>query len=106
MVHKIFNRSTGSGDFDFIGYAGKVTRSKDFLVVYCTADKQTVDARLKEHNETCPYNYEKAQKLYRDNVQKFYKPEKTLVLDTTKLSVRECVESIIKKLKEVQKIEL
>lgn len=103
---KIFGRETTLGNQEFIRQAQKVMKLNDFIVVYCTAEKETVKERLMIHDETCPYDYVKAQKLYRDNIHKYYKPEKTLELDTTNKSVGECIELIIKKLKEAQQGEL
>ena len=76
------------------------------MVVYCTANKDIVDARLKEHNESCPYDYEKAQKLYKNNIHRFYRDNKLIEIDTTSLSIERCIEIIIEKLEEVQKGEL
>ena len=103
---KIFGRETKLWNQEFIHQARKIMKSKDFIVVYCTAEKEAVDKRLKECNETCQYNYCKAQKLYRDNISRFYKAEKTLVIDTTHKSIDECVKEIIDKLEEAQKGEL
>lgn len=106
VFDKLFGRSTKLGDQDFIHHARKIMKSKDYMVVYCTVDKKVADKRLKKHKETCPYDYIKAQKLYRDNIRRYYRTEKTLELDTTNLPVDECVKMIIEKLEEVQKGEL
>lgn len=103
---KLFGRETKLGNQEFIHQARKIMKSKDFMVVYCTANKDTVAARLKAHGESCPYDYEKAQKLYKNNVHRFYHDDKIIEIDTTFLSVERCVEVIIEKLKEVQKGEL
>ena len=103
---KIFGRSTKLGDRDFIHFARKITKSDDYMIVYCVVDKNVADERLKAHNETCPYDYGKAQKLYRDNVHRYYKADKVIEIDTTYLSIEECVELIVEKLKEVQRSEL
>lgn len=103
---KIFGRSTKLGDRDFIHYARKITKSDDYLIVYCTVDKRVADERLKAHNETCPYDYNKAQKVYRDNVHRYYRADKVLEIDTTFLPIERCVELIVEKLKEVQRSEL
>lgn len=97
---KIFKRDTKLGNQNFIHHARKIMKSKDFIVVYCEVDKDVAFNRLEEHNEECPYNYGKAQKLYRNNIRRFYKKEKTLMIDTTNKSVDECVKEIICKLKE------
>lgn len=98
---KIFGRSTKLGDRDFIHLARKLTKSHDYMVVYCTADKSAVDQRLKDHNEEISYDYNKAQKLYRDNIYRYYRSDKIVEIDTTYISVKDCVGLIIDKLKEV-----
>lgn len=103
---KIFGRSTKLGDRDFIHFARKITKSDDYLIVYCVADSLTVQKRLEEHNETCPYDYEEAQKLLRKNIERYYKPEKVIEIDTGFLPIGRCVELIVEKLKEVQRSEL
>lgn len=103
---KIFGRSTKLGDRDFIHYARKITKSDDYMIVYCSVDKNVADERLKAHNETCPYDYEEAQKLYRKNIRRFYNMSRVLELDTTNRSIEECVKLIVEKLKEVQRSEL
>ena len=106
VFDKIFERETKSGNQEFIHQARKIMKSKDFMVIYCTADKDIVDARLKEHNESCPYDYEKAQKLYKNNIHRFYRNNKVIEIDTTSLSIEKCIGIIIEKLEEVQKGEL
>lgn len=106
VFDKIFERETKLGNQEFIHQARKIMKSKDFMVVYCTANKDIVDARLKEHNESCPYDYEKAQKLYKNNIYRFYRNNKVIEIDTTSLSIEKCIEIIIEKLEEVQKGEL
>ena len=103
---KLFDRETKLGNQDFIHQARKITKNQDFMVVYCYASEDVVAKRLEEHNEECPYDYGKAQKLLRDNIHRYYKPEKTLELDTSYKTIAECVQLIIKKLEEVQKGEL
>lgn len=103
---KIFGRSTKLGDRDFIHYARKITKSDDYMVVYCIVDKKVAYERLEAHNETCPYDYSKAQKLYSDNIRRYYREDKVLKLDTTERSIEECVKLIVEKLKEVQRSEL
>ena len=78
-------------------------KSDDFVVIYCTVKKEEADKRLELHNEICPYDYTKAQKLYRDSVRRYYKPEKTLELDTTNKSINECVELIVEKIENLKR---
>lgn len=103
---KLFDRETKLGNQDFIHQARKIMKNQDFMVIYCFASEDVVAKRLNEHNEECPYDYGKAQKLLRDNVRRFYKPEKTLELDTSNKTISECVQMIIEKLEEVRKGEL
>lgn len=103
---KLFDRETKLGNQDFIHQARKIMKSKDFMVVYCHASDEVAVKRLKEHNEDCPYNYTKAQKLLGDNVRRYYKRERMLEIDTSNLSIEECVKMIVSKLEEVRKGEL
>lgn len=103
---KLFDRETKLGNSDFIHQARKIMKSPDFMVVYCFANDEVAAERLKEHNEECPYDYGKAQKLLKDNIRRFYKSEKVLELDTSYRMISECVKMIIEKLEEVQKREL
>lgn len=103
---KLFNRETKLGNQNFIKHARKIGKNKDFLVVYCYASEDVVAQRLKEHNEECPYNYGKAQKILRDNVHRFYNHERVIEIDTSTMTPSECVELIVEKLKEVGKGEL
>ena len=106
IFDKLFDRETKLGNQDFIRQARKIMKSKDFMVVYCFASEDVAAKRLDEHNEECPYDYGKAQKLLSDNIRRFYKPEKTLELDTSDKSIQECVRVIIEKFEEVRKGEL
>ena len=103
---KIFGRSTKLGDRDFIHYARKITKSDDYMIVYCMVDTKTARERLKAHNETCPYDYDEARKSYTSNVRRYYNNDKVLELDTAHHSIEECVKLIVEKLKEVQRSEL
>lgn len=99
---EIFGRNTKRGDSNFIHHARKISKSSDYMIVYCTASKKEVDKRLAEHGETCPYDYCKAQKLYSKNIDRYYKKDKVLILDTTDRTVEECVGLIVGKLKDLQ----
>lgn len=102
VFDKLFNRETQLGNQVFIKQARKVNKSKDFVVVYCYASEDVVAKRLKEHNEECPYNYSKAQKLLRDNIKRYYSQDKVIEIDTSNITPDECVELIVKKLKEIE----
>ena len=100
----LFCRHEFGSNLHFVMQATEIMEdSEDFMVVYCVVDEETANARLKAHNETCPYNYAKAQKLYDDNIRMFYKPEKTLRLDTSNKTIDECVKLIVEKLEEVRR---
>ena len=103
---KLFDRETKLGTQDFIHQARKIMKNQDFMVVYCFASEEIVAKRLKEHHEECPYNYKEAQKLLRSNINRYYRPEKVLELDTGCRIISECVLMIIEELEEVQKREL
>lgn len=103
---KLFNRETKSGTQDFIHQARKIMKNPDFMVVYCFVSKEVAEKRLAEHNEECPYDYGKAQRLLRNNISRYYNPEKFLELDTSRLTISECVQMIIEKFEEVRKREL
>lgn len=100
----IFGRNTVLGDIEFLHLARIIRDSRDYLVVYCTADKSVVDERLKEHNETCPYDYKKAQKIYRENVRKYYDPGRLLEVDTGIHSIKSATLMIIEKLSELRRL--
>jgi hypothetical protein len=102
VFDKLFNRETQLSKQVFIKQARKVGKSKDFIVVYCYASEDVVAKRLKEHNEECPYNYGKAQKLLRDNIRRFYNRERVIEIDTSIMTPDECVELIIEKFKEIE----
>lgn len=101
VFDKIFKREETNSEQDFIQKAKDIMKTKDFLIVYCEASYDIVLKRLKEHNEICSYNYIEAQKIYLNNIRKFYDKEMTLELDTSFLSIDECIDLIIKKIKEV-----
>lgn len=101
---EIFGRNTLLGDIEFMHLSKLVADSEDFLVVYCTADKKVVDERLKEHNETCPYDYKKAQKIYRDNVRRYYNPSRLVEIDTGVHSIKSGTLMIIEKLSELRRL--
>lgn len=106
VFDKLFDRETKLGNQDFIHHARKIMKNPDFMVVYCFASEEVVAKRLSEHSEKCPYNYGKAQKILKENVRRFYKPEKTLELDTSDKTISECIQEIVKKLEEVKAGEL
>lgn len=98
---KIFNRDTVEGDSEFTRQAKECMTNNSFKIIYCYCDKSTADKRLKIHNETCPYDYLKAQELYLSNIMKCYKEKNTLLLDTTEKSVEECIKIIYENFMEV-----
>lgn len=106
LFDKLFERDTKLGNQDFIYQARKICKNKDFTIVYCTCDVATALERIKAHNEECPYDYAKAQKMYKDDVRRYYRPDKLVVVDTTNTSIEDCVKLIVEKLEEVQRGEL
>lgn len=99
VFDKLFNRETQLGNQVFIKQARKIGKNKDFLVVYCYASEDVVAKRLKEHNEECPYNYSKAQKLLRDNIKRYYGQDKVIKVDTSNMTPAECIELIVENLR-------
>lgn len=93
----LFNRNTINGNAEF---ARNISLMKafpnEFLVVYCKAPVDIAMQRIKEHNETCPYNYEYAQMLYDNGIETLYKAEgiKVLTVNTSK-SIETCVNFIL-----------
>ena len=112
---KLFDRDTKLGNQEFINQARKAIKpSGNTFIVYCYANENVVNERLKKHGEKIlqevePYkgsSYEKVQKLYETNIAKYYKTERVLMLDTTNKTIDECIHLIKEKIKEVQKGEL
>ena len=106
LFDKLFERDTKLGNQDFIYQARKICKNKDFMIVYCTCDVDTALGRIKEYNEECPYDYAKAQKMYKDDVRRYYRPDKLVAVDTTNASIEDCVKLIVEKLEEEQRGEL
>lgn len=112
---KLFGRDTKLGNQEFIRQARKAMKpGGNTFVVYCYTDENVVNERLKKHGEKLlqevePYkgrSYAKVQKLYATNVARYYKPERTLMLDTTNKSIDECIRLIKEKIEEEMKGEL
>lgn len=96
VFDNLFNRQTMEGDLEFIKDS-QIVRYTNFMVVYCRVPSEVALKRIKEHCETCPYDYDKAQDMYDFCVGTMYDKEKVVTVDTTK-SIEECVKEIIKKL--------
>ena len=105
VFDELFDRSTKLGQQNFIHQARKALKSGDFIVVYCKVSPEVAAKRLAEHSEKCPYDYEKAQKLYDRQVKRYYREDYVVVVDTDRPIAR-CVDQIVGKLKEVFKGEL
>lgn len=103
VFDEIFNRATKLGNQEFIHQARKINKSKDCYVIYCKVDNDIAEQRLKDHGEKCPYNYIKAQKLLNKQIKRYYAKEKILEVNTSKKSINECTEDIVKWFKEVSK---
>lgn len=116
LFDKLLGRTTKLGDHEFIRQARKIMKGKpEFMVVYCYTNEVSANKRAKACgeqpvSEVAPYDkgmaYDKAQKLYATNVTRYYKPERTIMLDTTDKSIDECTCEIVQKLEEVLKNEL
>lgn len=100
VFDSLFRRRTDEGDKGFGKNLFWMNLSQDFLVIYCKAPFDVVKQRLKEHNETCPYDYEVAQRCYDIAVENLYENEgiKVITVDTTK-SIDECLSLILGGLK-------
>ena len=98
----IFERCTDEGTTNYAKNLALMETSKDFVVVYCKVPFDIAMKRIYEHNEICPYDYERAQQTYDNCIEDFYKKNgiKVIEVDTTK-SIEECVKIIIEKLQEV-----
>lgn len=101
VFDEIFGRTKRGRKENFIKQARRIMKSNDFIIVYCKAPVDVVNERLVHHNEECPYDYKKAQKLYDVCIDRYYFKRFVIEVDTTK-SIDECVDMIIKKLEEVQ----
>ena len=97
VFDNIFGRQTDEGDVEFIRSARIAMETNSFMVVYCRVNSATALARIAEHNETCPYDYNKAQDVYDWCIGTIYDKEKVVTIDTS-MSIEECVNEIIKKL--------
>lgn len=102
----LFNRVTEEGRMQYgRNLALMHSHPNDFLIIYCKAPTDIALQRIKEHNETCPYDYEFAQRVYDESINILYREMNIITIDTTK-PINECIQTIIKKLEEVQKGEL
>ncbi len=68
----------------------------EFFVIYCKAPVDIAMQRLKEHNETCPYDYENAQGIYDRFIDTLYRQQGIRVVTVnTEKSIETCVNFII-----------
>ena len=100
VFDRVFDRRTNTGEEGYAKNIETMVDSKDFIVVYCKVPADIAMQRLKEHNETCPYDYEHVQKMYDRGINELYKKEgiKVITVDTTN-SIEECVKLILGGLK-------
>jgi deoxyadenosine/deoxycytidine kinase len=107
---KILNRETDEGNKRFINMSKSIMEEKEnFIVVFCYADKNVVDSRLKAHKEKqlkSEYTYKEMHDIIINNIRKFYKAEKTIEINTGENSIEDCVKLIVNKIKEVENNEL
>ena len=96
----LLKRQTKEGNNEYVNNVSLMKESKAFVVVYCKAPADIAIKRINEHNEKCPYNYEKAQELYDDAIETLYKNQgiKVIEVDTTK-SIEDCINLILGGLK-------
>lgn len=97
----LFNRRTAEGNNEYAKNTALMkTFPDEFLVVYCKVSADIAMQRIKEHNETCPYNYEDAQLLYDKAIKFLYKDEgiKVLTVNTEK-PIEKCIDFILGGLK-------
>lgn len=93
----IFNREKSNGILEIAKELALMRAfPDDFLVVYCKAPVDIAMQRLKEHNETCPYDYKYAQELYDSAIQFMYKDEGIKVITVNTLHpIEKCVDFIL-----------
>lgn len=96
----LFGRVTTESRSEFARNIADMTRSKNFVVVYCKVPADVAMKRIEEHGETCPYDYKFAQEIYDEGIKMLYKERgiKVIEIDTTK-SIEECVNLILGGLK-------
>lgn len=97
---EIFDRSTLQGDREFVRQCSEINQSDDIFIINCYVNKDIAHKRLLEHNETCPYNYVKAQKILQNIITKFYNIDKIINIDTSIDSIETSVKKIITQLKD------
>lgn len=100
VFDSLFGRQSHNGNFQFLEDAALITNSDRFMVVYCVVSEDVAMQRIAEHNETCPYDYAHAQKLYDMHVDALYKKDKVVIVNTL-LPVEQCVDMILQKFQEV-----
>lgn len=103
VFDNLFSRVNEENNKEYAKNIMNMKESNNFAVVYCKVSVDIAMQRLKEHNETCPYNYERAQVLYDLGIERLYKEEgiQVIEVDTSK-SIEECIQTIIRNLKKVQ----
>lgn len=106
VFDEIFGRETKEGNKEFIKQAKMLMKKNRCIVVYCYCAEAIAKMRLEFHGEECPYDYAQAHETYLRNVNEYYKSERTLLLNTTCKSIKDCVKEIVNKLEEVRANEL
>lgn len=101
---KVMGRDTKTGNNEFIDQARRIMKpANNAIVVYCYADESVIIERIEKsdgdkHHDINPYEdneYKKLQKMYETNVSRYYKPERTVWLNTGEMSIKQCVDVII-----------
>lgn len=102
IFDQLFGRETSKSKKDFLAEAEFVSKSDNFAVILCSASEVVVNERLIAHGETLPYDFKTAHKLYLDNVNKYYNPDRLWLLDTSMRSIEDCVQIIVKFVKNLE----
>ena len=92
----LFGRVTTERRNAFSRNVTDMKMTRNFIVVYCKVPANIAMERIKEHNESCPYDYKFAQEIYDEGIEILYKQNgiKVIEVDTTK-SIEECVNLIL-----------
>lgn len=99
---QILGRVDRSSHDTFKEQAKEIVNLGNTLVIMCYANENVVNERLKKHNEKqieLGMPYDVATKMYTGNASYYYGKDNVLMLDTTKLTIDECVDVIMREVK-------
>ena len=94
----MLNRADSKRTESYKEQAKIVNENKCFFVVYCEASEESVLNRLNSCNEKLPtksISYKECQELYRKKLEEYYNKDKIVYLNTSDLSIEECVNKIV-----------